>query len=305
MKKILFATTALVMTAGAASAEIAWSGYGRFGVVYEDNGTTDKTYLEQRFQLDVVGTTETDTGLIVGGKYRIRSEEQAVGNDADDAGYLRKTTAATVNAAQMFIKSGGLELQVGNVQYALDNMPNLAAGTIGLKNFIDLLNVPAYASRTNADDGTPTGVAVLYSMGALDAHLSYETETESTDAYVTYSVGGYTFGVGGLDSDVYDTEWVLAAGGTVGTATFNVSYRDNGDAGDGYIAAGHFDVASGVKVGAYLTYVDAASNSGDDDETGLGIDASYALGGGVNLVGGIYGTDDDYTAADFGINFRF
>jgi outer membrane protein OmpU len=30
MKKILFATTALVMAAGAASAEVAFSGYGRF-----------------------------------------------------------------------------------------------------------------------------------------------------------------------------------------------------------------------------------------------------------------------------------
>ncbi|KAA2313374.1 porin [Pseudooceanicola sediminis] len=294
MKKILFATTALVMTAGAASAEISWSGFGRFGVVYEDNGTDDKTFLEQRFQLDVEGTTETDTGLVVGGKYRIRSQETAVGNDADDAGYLRTTEAATVNAAQMFITSGGLTLEVGNIDYALDSMANLALGTIGLQNFTSFLDGPGYASRGASN----TGVAVLYSMGGLNAHLSYDMQDEATDAYVSYDFAGYTFGVGGQDSDTYATEWVVAFGGTVGTVDFNASYVDNGDAGAGYGLAGHMAVASGVKVGGYLSYDDAS------EDTGFGLDASYALGGGANLVGGAY-TIGDVTEADFGINFRF
>jgi outer membrane protein OmpU len=34
MKKILFATTALIATAGMAAAEVRLSGYGRFGLDY-------------------------------------------------------------------------------------------------------------------------------------------------------------------------------------------------------------------------------------------------------------------------------
>ena len=34
MKKVLFATTALVATAGVAAADVTFGGYGRFGIVY-------------------------------------------------------------------------------------------------------------------------------------------------------------------------------------------------------------------------------------------------------------------------------
>ncbi|WP_299880668.1 porin [uncultured Sulfitobacter sp.] len=36
MKKVLFATTALVATASVAAADVSFSGYGRFGVIYQD-----------------------------------------------------------------------------------------------------------------------------------------------------------------------------------------------------------------------------------------------------------------------------
>ena len=36
MKKVLFATTALVATASVAAADVTWSGYGRFGLQYEE-----------------------------------------------------------------------------------------------------------------------------------------------------------------------------------------------------------------------------------------------------------------------------
>ena len=37
MKKLLIASTALVATAGMAAAEVTFSGYGRFGVIYEED----------------------------------------------------------------------------------------------------------------------------------------------------------------------------------------------------------------------------------------------------------------------------
>jgi outer membrane protein OmpU len=39
MKKLLIASTALVATAGMAAAEVTFNGYGRFGIIYEENRT--------------------------------------------------------------------------------------------------------------------------------------------------------------------------------------------------------------------------------------------------------------------------
>ena len=52
MKKVLFATTALVATAGVAAADVTFSGYGRFGVIYADNeGGDDETSITSRLRL--------------------------------------------------------------------------------------------------------------------------------------------------------------------------------------------------------------------------------------------------------------
>ena len=51
MKKLLIASTALVATAGMAAAEVTFSGYGRFGVIYEE----DRTSAAQTDVLDADG----------------------------------------------------------------------------------------------------------------------------------------------------------------------------------------------------------------------------------------------------------
>ena len=41
MKKVLFATTALVATAGVAAADVTFGGYGRFGVIYVEDAPNE------------------------------------------------------------------------------------------------------------------------------------------------------------------------------------------------------------------------------------------------------------------------
>jgi len=72
MKKILLATSALVMVAGAASAEVTLSGSGRFGIVYTDDGTTSDTALSYRMRVNVDASTETDSGVKFGGRIRMQ-----------------------------------------------------------------------------------------------------------------------------------------------------------------------------------------------------------------------------------------
>ena len=74
MKKVLFATTALIATAGMASADISMGGFGRFGIVHAD-GAANETYLTQRMRLTVTGTTESDAGVKFEGRMRVESNE--------------------------------------------------------------------------------------------------------------------------------------------------------------------------------------------------------------------------------------
>ena len=70
MKKVLFATTALVATASVAAADVTFSGYGRFGVIYQSgtDGVADTTSQAQRDAVVAarrdVNLAETEQGLI-------------------------------------------------------------------------------------------------------------------------------------------------------------------------------------------------------------------------------------------------
>ena len=70
MKKVLFATTALVGTAGMAAADVTLSGSGRFGIVYNEafSGVAGRstTKLEKRMTINIDGSGSTDGGCCCG-----------------------------------------------------------------------------------------------------------------------------------------------------------------------------------------------------------------------------------------------
>ncbi|MHC9236128.1 porin [Pseudooceanicola sp. 502str34] len=290
MKKILFASTALALTAGAAAAETSIAGYGRFGVVY-DESRADETYIEQRFQLTFTGTTTADNGLVFGGKMRIRSQESG-----------DVTLDSTANAAQMFIKTGGLTLQVGNVDWAFDNMPGASFNTtIGLQNFEGPAGISAYSSRGSSN----TGVALIYSMAGFTGHISYDVNTDDVDGVISYETGGYTFALGLSDYDdaLGAPEWILTAGGTVGMFDFSAGYTGYDDYGFWSVYGGT-DVGAATKVRGFLGYDD------DAEEWAYGADVAHDLGGGAALKAGVFdkysrSLGDRYTEADLGVTFSF
>ena len=80
MKKILFATTALVATASVAAADVTFSGMGRFGVkTTSASGAATVTDITTRMQLDVKASVELESGMTLGAatrcRYRWRSVE--------------------------------------------------------------------------------------------------------------------------------------------------------------------------------------------------------------------------------------
>src|SRR6056297_1358365 len=88
MKKILFATTALVASAGIASAEVALSGYAELGVFENQNGTGDgfsgdATKAQVFSDIDVTFSMsgEADNGLTFGASIDLDESWQGGGND--------------------------------------------------------------------------------------------------------------------------------------------------------------------------------------------------------------------------------
>lgn len=79
MKKVLFATTALVLSAGFASAEVALSGDGRMGLIYDGNDAQFGSRVRAKFTL----TGETDAGLSFGGAFRVDQQDNSGGKASD------------------------------------------------------------------------------------------------------------------------------------------------------------------------------------------------------------------------------
>ncbi|WP_439563477.1 porin, partial [Roseinatronobacter sp.] len=68
MKKLLLASTALVMSAGVASAQVALSGDARMGITY-DNSRDAKLQFSSRARVTFTLSGETDTGMAFGASF--------------------------------------------------------------------------------------------------------------------------------------------------------------------------------------------------------------------------------------------
>ena len=89
MKQVLLATTALVLVAGAAAADVTVTGTARMGLVHnyvtdtDGSGVIDaadgvETAFSSRFRVIFTASGETDTGLSFGAS--VRNDQSGVGN---------------------------------------------------------------------------------------------------------------------------------------------------------------------------------------------------------------------------------
>ncbi|EDZ46102.1 outer membrane porin [Rhodobacterales bacterium Y4I] len=187
MKKVLFATTALIATAGMAAAEVKISGYGRFGLDWNeanegapvtqpgDSGDdAAETNLTSRFRLTFDASTETDGGVTVGGRIRAQAENR------DGA-----QGAATWSSPQFHVAYGGLRVNVGNIWGAIDSAPGLYLNTTSVGTGIDGMGFNSLAIKgakfdtfTSAGVGRG-GVEAIYSAGGFTGHISYSKQNDT------------------------------------------------------------------------------------------------------------------------------
>ncbi len=293
MKKILFATTALVATASMAAAEVKLSGYGRFGVLYQE-GAAEETRIESRFRLNIDGSTTADNGVTFGARVRMQADDAANGDQG----------AAGLNGARFYATAGGLTVAAGNTLGAIDSMPNIYTGSVGLSG----LGYANVVTDFGADDYSSTGagrngIEVIYKADMFKVHASWSEPSTGTrrialSGSATFS--GYTIAAGYQDSSAAnDVEFVVTAGGKVGPAKVALAFaRDHGGNNQITLSA-DASVAASTSIQAYVTH-----DAGQATEMAYGVGFKHGLGGGASIRGGVASTHGTMRG-DLGVFFTF
>jgi outer membrane protein OmpU len=329
MKNILLATSALVLSAGVAAAEVKFGGSARAGIVYDSSatGTTSKTTVNMRLRFNIDASKDLDSGVTLGGRIRMQYDQSRINDNDDIAG---NRSGAVLNAANLYASVGGVRVEVGNIDTAFDSMSLLynaelgyigtVQGSYGFASYSSYETTPYGGSQVNR-----MGVGVSYTVGDLVARLSYVTPNqnvtnlgagtkEELGLSVDYTAGAFKVGLGVAmnggfvaDNDVYALtgEYVINDATAVG-----LQYIDNGSAGatdNGRTITLYGRTAfSGVGVGAFVSNVDdkAVAANSLTKKTSFGIGFDYDLGG-ATLAGTVQKTHTNTTYADLGIRFSF
>jgi outer membrane protein OmpU len=283
MKKVLLASTALVLSAGVAAADVTTSGSGRIGIV--DTIAGDDIAFTSRVRIAFSGAGETSGGLAFGGSIR-----------ADNAGNGNSGTAGSVFISGDFGRltsgdvSGAPEQAVGDLS---------GVGLTGLGDYSDM----SYLSNSGA--AVRPAIRYDYSFGDFGVHVSADNPFPAGDqafgVAVSYSGGLFDAGLGyeavGDDNHIIGGVEVAFAGATV-----KVIY---GQADVGGVDLTQVGASVDVEFGATTVtafFSDNEIRGGAQEAFGVGVD--YDLGG-ATLSAGYVDADTDGDGFDFGISFSF
>lgn len=320
MKKLLLASTALVLSAGVAAADVAVGGDGRMGVI-DDFGDDSDLRFTSRIRISFSASGETDGGLTFGGSIRADNAGEFnlvddSGNSVGDAGFDITTASfdggGGVNGADgsVFIEGAFGRLTMGDVDSAAENAVGDISG-VGLTGLGDL-NESTYIAGSDSAGASEPAALYEYSAAGFTGYLSVTNPGDpirNADATATpWSIGAtYSFGdfsiLAGYEDNDQGTDHIIVGG----TASFaGATLKAIFGTADGDV--------EGDQYGVSLDYTfDAITGTlfyKDDEELGgneaFGVGASYDLGGGASLKAGFAQdeTNDDQ-AYDFGISFSF
>ena len=330
MKKVLFATSALVLSAGFASAEVALSGDGRMGIIYDGNDAQFSSRARVRFNL----SGESDAGLSFGASFRVDHEnyssnayrsaargtagavwisgtygklsmgdtvsasERAIG-DLYEVGYTDGTFGGDVEEISYLTGDGENLGQGPNIlyEYTINNISLYASASDGV-------NTPWFDTPGDATDDDGDGVL----DDSADVAWSVAGKYEAENFWVALGYGKHD------DAN----EVVLGGEGTYNNFSFKGVFAKYDDRftgrADGETLEHTYGLGLAYQWDAVLVegfyrrdgYEYTTAGVDDEDFDSFGIGAEYDLGGGAVLAGGIIDTDYlDDTVADFGIKFSF
>lgn len=310
MKKVLLATSAFALMAGAASAEIALSGSARMGLTYSDvNGVTTEAF-SSRVRIVFTASGETDTGLSFGASMRA---DQNGGN-----------TDGTANGdSTVFISGAFGKLTMGDVSGAADALVGQTSGVgygpndaLQEISFVGTTKTAAYYEYSTGGFTFGLGAGQLSSTAdELNVGVKYSTDTysvalgwETTDGN---TVAPATFTAAPAAGTTYAEDLIsLGASAKLGAATLKARVSDSDINGKDTTWSVSVDYTTGATtLTAFYTDFGNTIKTVADDTQHVGIGASYDLGGGATVAGGIVqqlnNVAVDNTYADIGLKFSF
>jgi outer membrane protein OmpU len=277
MKKILLATTLLASTAGFAAAEVAVTGTARMGVT--TNTVSGDAQFSSRFRVIFTASGETDGGLTFGAS--VRNDQIGTGGTANDD-------------STVYISGAFGKLTMGDTGNAADSLVGQVSGvgytSLGSMNEISWLGKDV------------TGAQYEYSAGALTFALGLGQANATEDfisAAVKYSTDAYSVALGYEDNNSVGSEISVLGSATFSGATVKAKLVDGDATADTAYALSVDYALSGANLTAF--YTDHGNSVAN-----YGIGASYDLGGGASVAGGI--VDGDNLADpiyDLGVKMSF
>lgn len=323
MKKILFATTALIATAGMAAAEITIGGSARFGLAYNEGATMEttggaatavnSTRVEQRMRVNITGIATTDGGVKFEGRIRLEA------NEAND----NSISGRGPGAVGFAVSYEGLRVDVGNVSDVFDSgdVFDLYGYGIGLTALVETNSNSAGITNSGFSAGGKdyTTLKARYTAGDFTVAASYSKnevfdDTAGTQADATnfqigagYNFGNYNVGAayGSAEDNVAVTTndyWGLGFGGDIGQVAFTLLVTDSDVALSSVMVGGSINYALSSATDLRAVFSDGGL---DTNETSYGIGVNHSLGGGVTLKGGFGVNSSDNNVADLGVALSF
>ncbi|MEM9318108.1 MAG: porin [Pseudomonadota bacterium] len=333
MKKVLFATTALIASAGIASAQgVAVSGYAEMGIAGGDRYAVSDAQFWQDIDVTFTMSGETDNGLTFGASVDLDEAQDTCDLDgADDTINTADDATSCGNAAlddpfddggvAVFISGDFGRLTLGDTDGALDRVMQDAVTAGGPGTIAD--DESEHAGYLGAfSDGVFDGqiLAYEYSFGDFLFVVSHEQDVGGGDgtnaigvrystsfgaADITAGLGFLSADDGGDNRDIVGLS-VLAEldsgfSGVIGYSDWTGIGATDTDDNHTYIGLGYSIDAISVHV-----------NYGEFDSgaSGYGFAAAYDLGGGASIHFGYGAGEASSTAAtidsySFGLAMSF
>ncbi len=270
----LLATTALVLSAGVASADVTLSGGGYVGMT--KNTVTGDFDYDSRFQVNVDGSVESESGVSVAARFRIRNEE---GGDA------------TMSAPRIDVTAGSLSLSFGNTADAIDANTNAYASCVG--NLGDFCADTFAGSGFSSKDGANRDrVRIGYTAGDVSVAVSGDLDGEEDVAVsVSAKLSGVGVSAGYKVEGEDEAAYAVDVNGSFGTVNAGLRY-DQAPGDDAFASLYGNSTFGATTASMYIS---------SNDANAWGVGVSHDLGGGVALGGAI--ADGDNAQAHLSFSF--
>ena len=325
MKKVLLTTTALVMTAGFAAAEVSMSGTTQAAVSSTRSGDN---ILSTHVDLNMAISGASENGITMSAAigydagrqvdaadFELDAEEAArsTGNTTGDTTTTDNNPAWSTAAPSLTIGYEGYTITADGSGVADYYNGDINSGELGIAGTMGDVAFGVTSSIGAAAGASQSSYMLSYTMGDITVKLVGSDDaddggTDATKATITYKMGDTTFTLANDDKDGANSN-VTSVGFSTKMDTVTIAYTAksveavaNSSVGDDWDAS--ISYTAGALTASYGTDEDSVST----------ISASYDLGGGANLFaairsgtdnGGANGAQRDRDFQAVGINFAF